>query len=537
MMESNTEKGNSVDYTPLAEVDAAVALCNKYYYDKQLALSNERSPKKADLKARSRQLKKLYYAIRDNTDELVKAMDADFHRSKQESLTLEIVQLCNNILHMIESLPKWMEPSKITDRSPPFLFGSTVVERIARGAVLVIGPFNFPLMSSLGPAAAALAAGNSVVVKPSELTPATASCIEKIINQADLPNGLIQIVKGSKPEAERLVESGKFDLIFFTGSARVGSIIAQEAAKTITPCVMELGGKSPVFLTQNLDQKNIRTALKRIFYSAFGNSGQICISPDYLLIHESIYPQVVKEAKSLLAEFYPDMGPDVEYTHMIDQRAFDKVFIRLEKTDGEKFTVGKQIPDEDELLIPPTLVFNVDWDDSLMEAENFGPVLPFVKYSDLDRTLDLVVSNHDTPLVQYIFSQKEAEIQHILYRLRSGDCIVGDTMLHVVITDAPFGGIGSSGYGNHGGVWGFNAFTHQRIVFKQPYWHDFLLTMRYPPFSSWKTDAFRFTMERKPWFDREGNDNISLFRWLSIAAVLFLAIMLPNLFNISFFHS
>lgn len=527
------ETGDKVDYTPLAEIDACIDLCNKYYYDKQLTLSQERSPRKSDLKARSRQLKKLYYAIKDNTDELVQALYTDFHRSKQESITLEVAQLCNNILHMIESLPKWMEPSKVKDRAPPFLFSKTAVERIARGSVLVIGPFNFPLMSSLGPAAAALAAGNTVVVKPSELTPATASCIERIINEANFPNGLIQIVKGSKPESQRLVESGKFDMIFFTGSTAVGSAIAQEAAKTVTPCVLELGGKSPVFITQNLATKNLRTALKRIFYSAFGNSGQICISPDYALVHESIYSLVVKEAKSVLAELFPEVNPATEYTHMVDHNAYNKVSKNLANTNGEKFTVGKQISDEDELLIPPTLVFDVDWNDALMKAENFGPVLPFVKYSDLDRTLDLVISNHDTPLVQYIFSQKEAEIQHILYRLRSGDCIVGDTLLHVGLTDAPFGGIGTSGYGNFGGIWGFNTFSHQRIVMKQPYWQDSLLSMRYPPFSSWKTDSFKFFMEQKPWFDRDGNDRISLAKWFGVSLVVALAVMLPNFFSTS----
>lgn len=515
-------------YTPLSEIDATIDLCNKYYYDKQLSLSLERSPKKADLKARSAHLKKLFYAIKDNSKELIRALQEDFHRSQHESLTLEVVQLQNNILHMIECLPKWMEPSKIKDRSPPFLFGRTVVERIARGSVLVIGPFNFPLSSLLGPAAAALAAGNSVVVKPSELTPATASCIERLISESNFPKGLIEVVKGGREESQRLVSSGKFDMIFFTGSTKVGSAIAQEAAKTVTPCVLELGGKSPVFLTENLAKKNLRTALKRIFYSAFGNAGQICVSPDYVLVHESVYPLVVKEAKSVLAELYSDVDENSDYTHMIDERAYDKVSSKLASSSGETFTANKQVADKDTLLIPPTLVFGVEWDDSLMEEENFGPVLPFVKYSDLGRALDLVIAKHDTPLVQYIFSQKEAEIQQILYRLRSGDCVVGDTLVHVAITDAPFGGIGTSGYGNFGGVWGFNTFTHQRIIYKQPYWNDLLLLMRYPPFASWKTNAFGLAMEQKPWFDRKGNDNISLLKWVSAATIVFVVAVLAT---------
>lgn len=515
--------------TPLEEIDSIIRLCNSHYYGKQQEISKERSPRKADLKRRLLQLKKLYHAIRDNTDTFVQAMRSDFHRSEQETLTLEVVPVLNNILHIIESLSKWIEPEKLTDRSAPFIFGKIVVERIARGSVLVVGPFNFPLMSSLLPATHALAAGNAVVVKPSELTPATALCIEKCVREAGLPDGLLQVVRGGKDETERLVQSGKFDMIFFTGSPRVGSIIAQEAAKTVTPCVLELGGKSPVFLTKALHRKNIQTALKRIFFSAFGNSGQICVSPDYVLVHESIYDQVVKEAKATLLELFPDLNADAEYTHMIDKRAFESVSSSIASSNGDKFVVDNQTSDADKLFIPPTLVFDVEWDDSLMQKENFGPVLPFIRYSDLDRTLDTVVEKADTPLVQYIFSQNEQEIQRILSRLRSGDCIVGDTLIHVAINDAPFGGIGRSGYGNFGGIWGFNTFTHQRIILKQPYWMDLALSMRYPPFKAWKTSAFKLAMERKPWFDRNGKDNISLMKWIALSLlVLALAVTLSR---------
>lgn len=508
------------EFTPLEEIDSKIQICNSYFYDKQHELSKERSPSKADLKQRLFHLKKLYYAVKDNTDALIKAMYSDFHRSRQETIALEVIQVLNSILHIIENLPKWAEPSKLTDRSAPYLFATIVVERIARGSVLVIGPFNFPLLSLLMPAVYAIAAGNSVILKPSEMTPATAVCIEKSIRDIGLPDGLLQIVKGAKTESERLVQSGKFDMIFFTGSKQVGSIIAQEAAKTVTPCVLELGGKSPVFMTKNLRRSNIKTALKRIYFSAFGNSGQICVTPDYVLVHESIYDQVVEEAKSTLKELFPEITADSEYTHMINKRAFDGVSSAIASTKGDKFVVKNQNPDAEELLIPPTLVFDVKWDDSLMEKENFGPVLPFIRYSDLDRTLNTVIEKQDTPLVQYIFSQKEQEIQQILARLRSGDCIVGDTLIHVGVADAPFGGIGSSGYGNFGGIWGFHTFSHQRTVMRQPYWMDIALAIRYPPFKKWKTDACLVTLEKKPWFNRNGDDKFPFFKWLALASVV-----------------
>ncbi|QLQ78118.1 hypothetical protein HG537_0A03650 [Torulaspora globosa] len=511
--------------TPMEEIDSRIRLCNGYFYDKQLQLSKERSPRKADLKQRSIYLKKLFYGIRDNTDALIDAMYSDFHRSKQESLTLEVIQVLNCILSVLEKLPSWIEPKKLTDCSAPYLFGKIRVESIARGSVLVIGPFNFPLLSSLIPAVYALAGGNSVIVKPSEMTPATANCIEKCVKDAGLPDGLLQIVKGAQAETERLVQSGKFDMIFFTGSNRVGSIIAQEAAKTVTPCALELGGKSPVFMTKNLHRKNIRTALKRIFFSSFGNSGQICVAPDYVLVHESIYDQVVQEAKEVLKELYPEITPDAEYTHMINKKAFDSVSSSIASSKGDKFVVDNQYSDAETLMIPPTLVFDVEWDDSLMEKENFGPVLPFIRYSDLDRTLDTVVEKQDTPLVQYIFSQKDQEVQRILARLRSGDCIVGDTLIHVGINGAPFGGIGSSGYGN----FGFNTFTHQRTILKQPYWMDAALAIRYPPFKAWKSKAFRLAVEKKPWFDRNGNDRFGFLKWFALSlAILVFAIALSK---------
>ncbi|CAI5032939.1 CGH_1_HP_G0103840.mRNA.1.CDS.1 [Saccharomyces cerevisiae] len=361
----------------------------------------------------------------------------------------------NDILHLIEILPKLIKPRRVSDSSPPFMFGKTIVEKISRGSVLIIAPFNFPLLLAFAPLAA-LAAGNTIVLKPSELTPHTAVVMENLLTTAGFPDGLIQVVQGAIDETTRLLDCGKFDLIFYTGSPSVGSIVAEKAAKSLTPCVLELGGKSPTFITENFKASNIKIALKRIFL-VLGNSGQICVSPDYLLVHKSIYPKVIKECESVLNEFYPSFDEQTDFTRMIHEPAYKR---------------------------PKTLLL----------------YCPSLSTRDLDETINKIIEEHDTPLVQYIFSDSQTEINRILTRLRSGDCVVGDTVIHVGITDAPFGGIGTSGYGNYGGYYGFNTFSHERTIFKQPYWNDFTLFMRYPPNSAQKEKLVRFAMERKPWF-------------------------------------
>ncbi|CAI4035584.1 hypothetical protein SMKI_13G2340 [Saccharomyces mikatae IFO 1815] len=515
----------NLHYTSLSEIDEKVQISKTFFFEKQLKLSHESNPRKKDLEFRKLQLKRLYYAVKDHEEELIDAMYQDFHRTKLESVLSETTKLMNDILHLIEILPKMMKPQKVSDSSPPFMFGKTVVEKISRGSILIISPFNFPVLLALGPLAAALAAGNTVVLKPSELTPHTATIMEKLLTTAGFPNGLVQVVQGAIDETTKLLDCGKFDLIFYTGSPRVGSVVAEKAAKSLTPCVLELGGKSPTFITENFKTSNIKTALKRIFFGAFGNSGQICVSPDYLLVHTSVHSKVIEECKEVLNEFYPNFNETTDFTRMIQERAYKNATESLNSTNGCKIlplntSIG---PNASELcIIPPTVVYNIDWNDSLMKQENFAPILPIIEYNDLDETINKIIQEHDTPLVQYIFSDSTTEIEHILTRLRSGGCIVGDTVVHVGITDAPFGGIGNSGYGTYGGFHGFNTFSHERTIFKQPYWNDFTLFMRYPPINSQKEKLVRFAMERKPWFDRNGNDKWGFPQYFSVSVMIVL---------------
>lgn len=498
-------------YTPVEEIPSIVAKSKQFYRERQLALSHEKNPRKADLQFRVRQLQRLYYSVKDHQDDIIDALMKDFHRAPQETFTLELTPLINDILLMIKELPQWIKPTKVVDWSAPYMFGSIQVEKIARGLALVIAPFNFPLLLAMTPVANAIAGGNSVILKPSEMTPHVAQLIEKIVMDANLPEGLVSFVHGAIPETTKLLENSDIDMIFYTGSPKVGSIVATAAAKNLTPCVLELGGKSPVFVTENFDTSNLKVAIRRLFFGGFSNSGQLCVRPDYILVHESHYDQFIQQAKTILNEFFPQLDKDTDFTHMISKAAYERTLGKLGDTKGhpylpQSFTnnVTKGGENEKNLLIPPTLICDVDWDDSIMQEENFAPVIPILKYSDLDKVIDRVITYYDTPLVQYIFSNSQADINHILSRVRSGDCVINETILHVGIPEAPFGGIGNSGYGNYGGQHGFDAFTHERTIFKQPFWMDFTLAMRYPPYNINKIKLVKFATENKPNFNRDG---------------------------------
>lgn len=505
-------------YTRVEDIPLRVNAANRYFVERQKRLSGEKSPRKVDIQERLSTLKKFYWAVKDHSEDLVEALYKDLHRSYHESWTLEVLPLLNNILYLIDNMEKELKPKRVKDANPVFRFGKIEIEKIAVGTCLIISPFNFPILLCFDPLAGAIACGNSVVVKASELTPHCAQLLELICREA-FESGQVEFVQGAVTETTALLDMGKFDKIFYTGSPAVGSIIAGKAAKTLTPCVLELGGKSPVFVTADLPKSKWKTAARRILFSSFGNSGQVCVAADYVICEKSMYDEFVATCVETMNEFFPQLTSETEFTHMIHERAYNNITKILETSKGEKHSV--QVPEGTELqslCVTPTIVSGVDWEDSTMVSENFGPILPIVSFTDIDEVIDIVLQKHDTPLVQYIFSEKQSTIDHILTRIRSGDCIVGDTMVHVAIEKAPFGGIGKSGYGSYHGPWTFNAFTHERTVFRQPYWVDVFLGLRYPPFKPKKTQLAKMIMENKPNFDRNGN-RIWNWKFLSVIGI------------------
>ncbi|SCU90045.1 LANO_0D07382g1_1 [Lachancea nothofagi CBS 11611] len=496
-------EASSLQYTPLQEIDSIVAHSKECYHERQVHLSQTKNPRATDLKLRLKELQSLYFGLKDHEDEIVEALKQDFNRSRFETFVIELIPLYNNILHVIDNLPKRIQPQKIAESGRMFKLSSVNVEQISLGSVLVISPFNYPVLLSLDPIAAAIACGNSVVWKPSEMTPATAAVLEKIL-VSSVSSSWIKVVQGAVQETSQLIKNPNFDKIFYTGSTRVGRIVAQEAAKNLIPVTLELGGKSPVFITEHLSPSNLKKALKRTFFGAFSNSGQTCVSSDYMLVHESKLKQVKELTAEVLDEFWPQLHSESDVTSMINDAAYEKTIEKLDATKGNKIQPSNKSANLPPRFIPPTVIFDVEWQDSLMKGENFSPVLAVITYRDLDNVIEEVIKNHRNPLALYVFSQDQQEINQILTMVKSGGCIINDTMIHVAASDAPFGGIRESGHGSYHGKWSFAAFSHERTVIKQPFWTDFINNVRNPPYTSNKLSLAQATIEVKPSFRRDG---------------------------------
>ncbi|KAH3899715.1 hexadecenal dehydrogenase SCDLUD_004001 [Saccharomycodes ludwigii] len=495
--------------TPLAEIRPKLLESKAFHLNH---LENINTPDE-ELQYRLQLLRDLYFVIKDNESAITDALIKDFHRSKTETYLLEISTLLNNITLLIANLPKWFSPVKKSAgwSSVAFLFSHVKVERIPLGTVCVISPCNFPVLLSIDPIASALAGGNSVVWKPSELTPQTSALLTRLLTEkfgTGSRKGLLNIVCGGVPETTELLKNTDLmDKIFYTGSTKVGKIVSKAAAENLVPVTLELGGKSPVFVTEHFNKKDLTTIVKRIFFGAFSNSGQVCVACDYLLVHESIYDIFLMKAKEIFDQFYKDIDSEAEFTHLINRAAYNKIQDILQKTEGDKYSIPGINSDEKTLFVPPTLIFDVTWDDSSMLEENFGPILPILKYSNLTATLKNIVEKHDTPLVQYIYSNNETEIQYILRMLRSGGCSINDSLVHVGFPDAPFGGIKNSGIGGYyHGEDGYDCFTNKRTIFKQPFFVDKLtLDARYPPYGDSKIKLSKLAMEPSIWFKRTGD--------------------------------
>lgn len=465
---------------------------------------------------RLNQLRNLYFALKDNADALCDALYEDFHRSTAETKSLELRGCLNDILYTMANLHKWVQPEKVTDLPIALATAPVYIERIPLGVVLIISPFNYPLMLSVISVVGALASGNAVVFKPTELTPHFSSLMSKILTDA-LDKDIFYVVNGGVEETTEVLNQ-KFDKIMYTGNPTVGKIIAKKAAETLTPVILELGGKSPAIILDDCSEKDLKVIARRILWGRFTNGGQTCVAVDYALVPKSIKATFTKAILEVMnEEFFSGLDEKSEnYTHIIHDRAFNNLMKIIKTTKGEIIAGGHS--DEKSRYIAPTVVNNVDWEDSTMKGEIFGPILPILEYSDLNKALDELITRHDTPLAQYIFTggatsrRKNKQVDTILTRVRSGGTIVNDTLMHVALLNAPFGGIGQSGYGAYHGFFSFRSFTHERTTVEQALWNDSLMKARYPPSNSKKEEFLEVSMRDyngKVWFGRTGNVNPS----------------------------
>lgn len=446
--------------------------------------SGFRSHRTISLEYRKQQLRNLYYAVLDNYDVLKEAVHKDLHKPPHETDLTELFYVSNEIRWFIENLDTIAKPEKIKEVPLTLKLATGRIYKQPFGTVLIISPWNYPIGLSISPITAAIAAGNTVVFKPSEVSVNTSKALVKVLSKALDPEIFVGIT-GAVPEITEILKY-KFDKIMYTGNGAVGRIISHAAAEHLTPVILELGGKSPVVVTKTAD---LRIAARRVLWGKQTNSGQTCVAPDYCLVDESIKSDFIKQLKIAYEEFDKNLDPNSpSYSHIISDRHFYRLKKYLDETKGDIILGGKS--DAETRFFAPTIVDNVTASDSLMKEELFGPLLGLVSYKTLDEAVEFITKEHDTPLALYIFSTDKNEKKFILDRVRSGGVSINDTLMHLTFLHAPFGGIGESGSGSYHGIFGYKAFTHERTVLDQPGFVEFALDVRYPPYSESKNKQF-----------------------------------------------
>lgn len=413
------------------------------------------------------QLKKLL----DKYEEvLIQAVYQDFKKTEFEVLLTEFLMIKLEVRKHIKNLKKWSSPQKVNSSILNFP-SSDYIYKQPFGVVLIVSPWNYPLMLAIQPLISAIAAGNCVVLKPSEISSNTSEVIAKMINDSFAAE-YVTVLLGDAKKTTEILEN-KFDKIFFTGSTTVGKIIQQKAAETLTPTVLELGGKSPCVITKSA---NLEIAAKRITFGKFVNAGQTCIAPDFLWIDETIKEKFLAILKKTIIDFY---GNDIESNPDFPRIISQKQFLRLEKylSNGKIFFGGSSNFEEN--YIEPTVLVDVSFDDAVMRDEIFGPILPILTFKNLD---EVIVHNHNSekPLAMYLFSTNNAEIKHFMTHTQFGGGSVNDVLSHIINSAVPFGGFGASGIGNYHGKFGFEAFVHLKAVVHRKNWLD--IKLKYAPY-------------------------------------------------------
>lgn len=429
------------------------------------------------------QLKKLRKILKDNESFLYRAIDKDFGKSQYETYITELSLIYHEINLAIKKVHKWSKSKYIWTNLVNFPGKSRVIPE-PLGMALVIGAWNYPYQLSLIPVISALAAGNTVILKPSELAENTSAAMAKLINENFDP-GLIYVKEGGVKETTELLKK-RFDKIFFTGSTAVGRVVMQAAANHLTPVTLELGGKSPVFV---LPDAKLKITAKRIVWGKYLNAGQTCVAPDYVLVHSDIKEKFLEELKKQLEEIHGKNPKGKEtYVRIINKKHFDRL---KELLHQDKIYCGGET-DEEHLYISPTILDNISFDDKVMDDEIFGPILPVIEFSDLDEIIRKVKTRPD-PLALYVFTKKSKMKDRLIKEISFGGGSVNDTILHLSNSKLPFGGRGFSGTGNYHGKAGFDAFSHNKsILFKALWFEPFL---KYAPYSKWKMKLLKWIIE------------------------------------------
>ena len=427
-----------------------------------------------DIKGRLKYLKKLYSAIKNNLDGIHEGLKADLGKSGSESYMCETGLVLSEISHMIKNVKKYAKPHRVKTPIAQFASKSFYIPS-PYGTVLVMNPWNYPFLLSMSPLVAAVAAGNTVVLKTSAYSPNTNEAIKKVLEEVFPPEYVSVVFGGSQVNA--VLFETKFDYIFFTGSKNVGKIVYSKAAENLTPVTLELGGKSPCIVDETA---NIPLAAKRIVWGKFLNCGQTCVAPDYVFCSEKVHAKLVEEIKKQIKMQFGESPLDnANYGKIINQKHFDRI---LSLIDRDKLACGGK-SDAEARRIEPTVLDSVAPDDKVMQEEIFGPVLPVMVYKDFAE-VKAYVSSHGTPLALYIFSSDKKRIKNALTTFEFGGGCVNDVVIHLATSYMPFGGFKDSGMGSYHGKAGFDTFTHHKSIVDKKTFID--MPLRYQPFKKSK---------------------------------------------------
>lgn len=409
------------------------------------------------IKFRMRQLMKLKAAIKSKEEVIMEALHLDLNKSEKEAYLTEIGFLYNEFKDIEKNLDLWVAPRK--EKTPLTHTGTkSYVYKDPYGVTLIVSPWNYPFQLAIAPLIGALAAGNTAIIKPSELTPYTSSVIRDIIAET-FDEEYVAVVEGDGEVAQALMEE-KLDYIFFTGSVAIGKKVMAAAAKNLTPLTLELGGKSPAII---MEDANLKLAAKRIVWGKFINAGQTCVAPDHVYVHEKHRRKILKHIVYYIKKFYgEDVRFNKDYPKIVSEKHVDRLAGLL---DENKVYYGGEY-DRVDRFMEPTVMVDVDEDDIVMGEEIFGPILPVLSFTS-DYDLIDRIRKRPAPLALYLFSQSRDTQEYMMESLKFGGGCVNDTLMHLATPYLPFGGVGESGMGAYHGKYSFDTFTHEKSILKQ----------------------------------------------------------------------
>lgn len=432
---------------------------------------------------RLKQLESLKETMIRHEADLAAALKEDLGKSRMESYMCEIGLTLSELTWMQKHLRNLMRSKRVSTPAAQFA-AKSFRSPSPYGTVLIMSPWNYPVLLTLDPLIDAIAAGNTAVVKPSAYAPCTFDVMKTMIEEC-FPAHYVAVVDGGRAENQALLQQ-RFDMIFFTGGKTVGREVLRHAAEYLTPVTLELGGKSPCIVDSTA---KIRLAAKRIVFGKYLNCGQTCVAPDYILCDKRIRDELIT---AILAEIEKQFGKEPlknpNYGKIINEKHFERI---LGLINGEKLVYGGQSEPES-LRIAPTVLNNITWDDAVMGEEIFGPLLPILTFDTLDEALDTVES-HPHPLALYFFSEDKAAQKKVLDTCHFGGGCINDTIIHLATSDMPFGGVGESGMGSYHGRVGFETFSHYRSIVDKKTWMD--LPIRYQKYTGLKEKMMRMFLK------------------------------------------